>query len=62
MPGELSSCPKLKELFLQENPLSDNRLKKMVEQKTSKSVLEYIRQHCPKEGQEGGKSEIEYFF
>jgi polyhydroxyalkanoate synthesis regulator phasin len=31
-----------------ENPLADNRLKKMAAQKTTKSVLDYIRQNCAK--------------
>ena len=42
-----------------ENPLTDNRLKKMAAQKTTKSVLDYIRQNCakaaqPTEGKGGG--------
>ncbi len=48
VPGELADCHKMKELFLGDNPLSDNRLKKMVAQKPTKAVLDYIRQHCPK--------------
>ncbi len=61
VPGELADCTKLKELFLQENPFSDNRLKKMVAQKGTKAVLDYVRQNCPEEtagaagGGKGGK-------
>jgi hypothetical protein len=35
-----------------ENPLADNRLKKMAAQKTTKSVLDYIRQNCAKASEE----------
>ena len=49
--GELT---KLKELCLLNNPLADNRLKKMAAQKTTKSVLEYIRQNGDKGGEEDG--------
>jgi len=52
VPGDLAGCTRLKELSLIENPLSDNRLKKMAAQKGTKSVLDYIRANCPK-GQEG---------
>ena len=38
----------MKELSIVENPLADNRLKKMAAQKTTKSVLEYIRLNCVK--------------
>jgi len=59
VPGELADCVKLKELSLIGNPLSDNRFKKMAAQKGTKSVLDYIRQNCPKDGassQSGSKS------
>lgn len=54
VPGELADCVKLKELSLIGNPLSDNRFKKMAAQKGTKSVLDYIRQNCPKGGADGG--------
>ena len=44
----------MKELCLLNNPLADNRLKKMAAQKTTKSVLEYIRQNGDKGGEEDG--------
>jgi Leucine-rich repeat (LRR) protein len=48
VPGELATSAKLKELVLIDNPLKDNRLKKLVAQKGTKAVLDYIGQHCPK--------------
>jgi len=57
VPGELADCVKMKELVLSENPFSDNRLKKMVDQKGTKSIMDYVRQNCSKEsGGGGGKS------
>jgi len=53
VPVELGDFTKLKELNLANNPLLDNRLKKMAAQKSTKSVLEYIRQH----GDKGGSGE-----
>merc|ERR1712179_152963 len=59
VPGELGEINRLKELNLVENPLSDNRLKKMCSQKGTKSVLDYIKNNCSKVGgaekQEKGK-------
>jgi len=59
VPGELGEISRLKELNLVENPLSDNRLKKMCSQKGTKSVLDYIKNNCSKVGggekQEKGK-------
>jgi hypothetical protein len=46
----------LKELSIVENPLADNRLKKMASQKTTKSVLDYIRQNCAKAAQQNDES------
>ena len=56
VPGELADCVKLKELLLSDNPFADNRLKKMVAQKGTKSVMDYVRQNCAKESGSGGKS------
>jgi hypothetical protein len=44
----VGNLQKLKDLSIVENPLADNRLKKMAAQKTTKSVLDYIRQNCAK--------------
>jgi hypothetical protein len=54
VPGELADCAKMKELNLKENPFTDNRLKKMVAQKGTKAVLDYVRQNIPKETASGG--------
>ncbi|GLH14321.1 Protein lap4 [Gryllus bimaculatus] len=48
VPGELADAPKLKELNLKGNSLSDRRLFKLVDKNTSKQVLDYVRQHCPR--------------
>ena len=56
MPGELADCARLKELALGENPLADNRLRKMAAQKGTKSVLDYVRQNCPRAGAGGADS------
>ncbi|KAK3875873.1 hypothetical protein Pcinc_019279 [Petrolisthes cinctipes] len=58
VPGELAGCPKLKELDLKGNPLSDRRFKKLVESERCipRQVLDYIKQHCPLvKGDEGKK-------
>jgi len=47
--GELGDNPKLKEVFLNGNPLTDRRLFKMVTQCHHKQVIEYIRSNCPRE-------------
>ncbi|CAN7986576.1 unnamed protein product [Ixodes hexagonus] len=49
VPGEVGDCAKLKEIHLKENPLSDKRLKKLVEQCHFKQVLEYVKGHGPRE-------------
>ena len=36
--------PKLKELSVINNPIQDNRLKKLISQKPTKTVLDYVRQ------------------
>ena len=46
----------LQELDLVNNPLKDNRLRKMCEQKGTKAVLDYIKANTGKEGKgKGGK-------
>ena len=59
VPGELGDISKLKELSLVDNPLADNRLRKMCGQKGTKSVLNYVKSNCRKVGggekQEKGK-------
>jgi len=47
VPGELGDCPKLKELYLKENPLKDRRLYKLIEQCPTKKQLDYIRANIP---------------
>lgn len=54
IPGELGDCTKLKELSLEGNKLSDRRFLKLVEQKKSKQVMDYIRAHFPR-GESGEK-------
>ncbi|TRY72380.1 hypothetical protein TCAL_04746 [Tigriopus californicus] len=56
VPGELADLSRMKELLLQNNPLQDNRLKKMVAQKGTKPVLDYIRQNCPRTGTDAAES------
>jgi len=53
--GSLGHISKLKELSLVNNPLKDNRLRKMCEQKGTKAVLDYIKANSGKEGKGGGK-------
>ncbi|KAL3244255.1 hypothetical protein MRX96_018879 [Rhipicephalus microplus] len=48
-PGEIGDISKLKELLLKDNPLSDKRLKKLVEQCHYKQVLEYVKGHGPRD-------------
>ena len=65
--GSLGKIPKLKELNLVNNPLKDNRLRKLCEQKGTKAVLDYIKAHSGKEGKgkgggkggKKGKKEVE---
>ena len=42
LPNQLADCPRLKDLNLSENPLNDNRLKKMTSQCNTKAIMEYI--------------------
>lgn len=56
VPPDLSECLKLKDLDLKDNKFSDRRFGKLVEQKTTKSVLEYLATLMAKErGKEGKK-------
>lgn len=48
IPGELSDCLKLKEVNFKENPITDKRLYKLIDQCRSKQVLDYVRQNCPR--------------
>jgi len=57
LPVELADMPKLKELSVINNPIQDNRLKKLISQKPTKTVLDYVRQHGDKSSgnkEEGG--------
>lgn len=44
----MADCGKLKEVNLKGNKLTDKRLLKLVDQCHTKSVLDYIRSHCPR--------------
>ena len=55
IPGELGDCTKLKELSLDGNKLVDRRFLKLVEQKKSKQVMDYIRAHFPRGSSENGE-------
>lgn len=51
LPYELTTCSKLRSICLEENPLTDRRLMKLVMQQGStkpRVVLEYIASHAPK--------------
>jgi len=50
VPAELGEIGKLKELNLVDNPLADNRLRKMCGQKGTKSVMDYVKSNCRKVG------------
>lgn len=43
LPVELGECHKLKELTLINNPITNNRLNKLIKQCSTKSVLDYVR-------------------
>ena len=55
LPTELADCHKLKELMLLDNPIADNRLKKLIAQCPAKSVLDYIRNTSGKAKGKGKK-------
>ncbi|GJQ78101.1 hypothetical protein Trydic_g2439 [Trypoxylus dichotomus] len=48
IPGELADCNKLKDVHLKENPISDRRLSKLIDQCRTKQILDYVKQHCIK--------------
>ncbi|XP_044763873.1 leucine-rich repeat-containing protein 47-like [Coccinella septempunctata] len=48
LPGNLADCGKLKEINLKQNPISDRRLLKLIDQCRTKQVLDYVKQHCPR--------------
>jgi len=56
VPAELGEINKLKELNLVDNPLADNRLRKMCGQKGTKSVMDYVKSNCRRVG-DGEKAE-----
>lgn len=56
VPGELADCIKLKDLNLKGNKLSDKRLYKLVDQCRTKQVLDYVRQHCAKVGNQSSST------
>lgn len=58
VPYELTLCNKLKTLRLEENPVSDRRLLKLISQHGAgkpKAVLDYIASHVPKSTEKGGE-------
>lgn len=60
VPFELTACSKLKSLRLEENPVSDRRLTKLISQHGAgkpKAVLDYIASHCPKATSAAGAEE-----
>ncbi|XP_071558811.1 leucine-rich repeat-containing protein 47 [Temnothorax nylanderi] len=48
VPSELADCSKLKEVYLKGNKLSDRRLTKLINQCSTKQVLDYVKLHCPR--------------
>ncbi|XP_011632700.1 leucine-rich repeat-containing protein 47-like [Pogonomyrmex barbatus] len=48
VPSELADCSKLKEVCLKGNKLLDKRLTKLINQCSTKQVLDYIKLHCPR--------------
>ncbi|KYN01687.1 PREDICTED: leucine-rich repeat-containing protein 47-like [Cyphomyrmex costatus] len=48
VPSELTDCSKLKEVYLKGNKLSDRRLTKLINQCSTKQILDYVKLHCPK--------------
>ncbi|KAL5016200.1 hypothetical protein ScPMuIL_005789 [Solemya velum] len=57
VPPHLSECTKLKDLDLKDNKFVDRRFGKLVEQKTTKSVLEYLATLMAKEKGKDGKKD-----
>lgn len=56
VPYNLVNCAKLKELNLKGNPVKDRRLLKLIDQCRTKQVLDYLKQHAPKDtGNKDGK-------
>ncbi|XP_011164226.2 leucine-rich repeat-containing protein 47 [Solenopsis invicta] len=48
VPNELADCSKLKEVHLKGNKLSDKRLMKLINQCSTKQILDYVKSHCPR--------------
>ncbi|KAL0119846.1 hypothetical protein PUN28_007936 [Cardiocondyla obscurior] len=48
VPNELADCSKLKEVYLKGNQLSDRRLIKLINQCSTKQILDYVKLHCPR--------------
>ena len=55
VPAALCVCPKLKEMDFKGNKFKDRRFGKLVEQRTAKSVLDYLETIWKKENQQSGK-------
>lgn len=54
VPADLSQCFKLKELNLKGNKVKDRRLKKLIDQCPTKSILDYLNGVLEKEKKDGG--------
>ena len=59
VPSLLCICPKLKEINLKGNKFRDRRFGKLVEQRATKSVLDYLETIWKKENQKAGKGKEE---
>ena len=60
LPYEFTCCLKLKSLHLEDNPVEDRRLMKLITQhgaQKPKAVLDYIASHAPKSGKEKREKE-----
>lgn len=45
--GDLTLCSKLKEVNFKDNPITDRKLLKIINQGRSKQILDYLKQNCP---------------
>lgn len=56
LPASLANCFKLKDLNLKENQIKDNRLTKLINQCSTKAILDYVASNKEKgKGKKGGK-------
>lgn len=45
--GEVTKCSKLKDVNFKDNPITDKKLQKLINQGRSKQILDYIKQNSP---------------